>query len=189
MTYEMGNPWAVTHIDSFNFLCCPECAFRSKETSSFQSHAVENHPKSKVFFSATEKETQEIGTNLFYCCPECIYKSEDVNMFQIHALENHPSTSLAFFSRDDSNDAQNIGQNTDTGNTWEKDNVEDFSFFCCSDCPFRTKESTNYELHIAEEHLKTEKKELLVQRAQLNENSWVNATFGSGLLFLKYLLL
>ena len=157
MTYEMDNPWAVTHIDSFNFLCCPECAFRSKEISSFQSHAVENHPKSKVFFSEKQRETQEIEANLFYCCPECIYKSEDVNMFQIHALENHPSTSLAFFSRDDSNDGQNIGQNTDTGNPWEKDNVEEFSFFCCSDCPFRTKESANYELHIAEEHLKTEK--------------------------------
>ena len=150
MTYEMDNPWAVTHIDSFNFLCCPECAFRSQETSSFQSHAVENHPKSKVFFSAKQRETQEIGINLFYCCPECIYKSEDVNMFQIHALENHPSTSLAFFSRDDNHMIYK-------GNPWEKDNVEEFCFFCCSDCPFRTKESTNYELHIAEEHLKTEK--------------------------------
>ena len=148
MAEEICNPWAVTHIDSFNFLCCPECVFRSKEISSFQSHAVDNHPKSKVFFSS--RETQEPRTNLFYCCPECIYKSEDVNMFQIHALENHPSTSLAFFSRDDNH-------MIDKGNPWEKDDVEEFSFFCCSLCPFRSKEGTNYEIHVAEEHLKVEK--------------------------------
>ena len=148
MAEEIGNPWAVTHIELFNFLCCPECVFRSKEISSFQLHAVDNHPKSKVFFSS--RETQEPGTNLFYCCPECIFKSEDVNMFQIHALENHPSTSLAFFSRDDNH-------MIDKENPWEKDDVEEFSFFCCSLCPFRSKESTNYENHVAEEHSIVEK--------------------------------
>ena len=48
--YESNNPWAVTCIDSFNFFCCPECVYRSKEESSFQVHAVQNHPKSKAFF-------------------------------------------------------------------------------------------------------------------------------------------
>ena len=102
MSYEIFNPWVVRSIDSFNFLCCPECVFRSKEKSSFQSHAIENHPKSKVFFRSKQRETQKTGSNLFYCCPECVYKSEDVNQFQIHALEKHPSTSMAFFSKHDS---------------------------------------------------------------------------------------
>ena len=44
------NPWYVNGIDAFNFLCCPECVYRSKEESSFQVHAVQNHPKSKAFF-------------------------------------------------------------------------------------------------------------------------------------------
>ena len=104
MTYEIFNPWVVRSIDSFNFLCCPECVFRSKEKSSFQSHAIENHPKSKVFFSSNQRETQKTGNNLFYCCPECVYKSEDVSAFQIHALEKHPSTSMAFFSKHDTED-------------------------------------------------------------------------------------
>ena len=33
-----------------NFFCGPECVYRSKEESSFQVHAVQNHPKSKAFF-------------------------------------------------------------------------------------------------------------------------------------------
>ena len=63
MADEICNPWAVTHIDLFNFLCCPECVFRSKEISSFQSHAVENHPKSKIFFCSNQKETQVTGSS------------------------------------------------------------------------------------------------------------------------------
>ena len=47
---DSNNPWAVNCIDSFNFLCCPECVYRSKEESSFQAHAVQNHPRSKAFF-------------------------------------------------------------------------------------------------------------------------------------------
>ena len=153
MTYEIFNPWVVRSIDSFNFLCCPECVFRSKEKSSFQSHAIENHPKSKVFFSSKQRETQKTGNNLFYCCPECVYKSEDVSMFQIHALENHPSTSMAFFSKHDTDD----NENTDKGNPWKKDSVEEFCFYCCTLCPLKSKESTNFENHVAEVHSKIEK--------------------------------
>ena len=42
------NPWLVENIDDFNFLCCPECAYKSKIEEAFISHAVENHPKSKA---------------------------------------------------------------------------------------------------------------------------------------------
>ena len=79
------NPWAVANIDSFNFLCCPECVFRSKKASSFQKHAIENHPKSKVFFSAEQKESSQNTiasneqSNLFYCCPECSYRLGHIN--------------------------------------------------------------------------------------------------------------
>ena len=52
--HESNNPWAVTCIDSFNFFCCPECVYRSKEESSFQVHAVQNHPKSEAFFKTQQ---------------------------------------------------------------------------------------------------------------------------------------
>ena len=42
------NPWLVENIDDFNFLCCPECAYKSKIEEAFISHALENHPKSKA---------------------------------------------------------------------------------------------------------------------------------------------
>ena len=52
------NPWIVENIDDFNFLCCPECAYKSKDEDAFISHAIENHPKSKdsVIFSDEESE-------------------------------------------------------------------------------------------------------------------------------------
>ena len=48
------NPWLVENIEDFNYLCCPECAYKSKDEISFESHAVENHPKSSVLFEKTE---------------------------------------------------------------------------------------------------------------------------------------
>ena len=155
MMDEICNPWAVTHIDSFNFLCCPECTFRSKEVSNFEKHATENHPNSEVFFHSGHREAPKLESNLFYCCPECVYKSEDVSMFQIHALENHP-TSLTFFSRDDSREKEEIT----TRNPWDKDSIEDFLFFCCSLCPFTSRGNTNYDNHIAKEHFQLEKESI-----------------------------
>ena len=29
------NPWLVANIDDFNFLCCPECAYKSKDEDAF----------------------------------------------------------------------------------------------------------------------------------------------------------
>ena len=44
------NPWKVQSIDDFNYFCCPECVFRSKEDISFQAHALQNHALSRTFF-------------------------------------------------------------------------------------------------------------------------------------------
>ena len=106
MSDENYNPWAVTCIDSFNFLCCPECVYRSREETSFQTHALQNHPKSKIFFKSVQSNLQNNAeSSLFYCCPECDYKCKDVNTFQIHALEGHPS-SLSFFTKDNLQDKE-----------------------------------------------------------------------------------
>ena len=44
------NPWIVENIEAFNFYCCPECDFQSKDRDYFKRHAMESHKKSKVFF-------------------------------------------------------------------------------------------------------------------------------------------
>ena len=44
------NPWIVENIEAFNFYCCPECDFQSKNGDYFKRHAMESHKKSKVFF-------------------------------------------------------------------------------------------------------------------------------------------
>ena len=52
------NPWLVENLDDFNFLCCPECAYKSKDDEAFIDHAIDNHPKSKAstIFSEAEEE-------------------------------------------------------------------------------------------------------------------------------------
>ena len=46
------NPWQVDNLMAFSFLCCPECVYRSQEETSFQVHAIQNHPRSSVFFNS-----------------------------------------------------------------------------------------------------------------------------------------
>ena len=57
------NPWLVETLEDFNFLCCPECAYKSKDDGAFMDHAIENHPKSKessVFSGAEEESSKQI---------------------------------------------------------------------------------------------------------------------------------
>ena len=62
---QTSDPWLVEDFHDFYFLCCPECAYKSKDDEAFIDHAVENHPKSKastIFSEAEEeltKQTQE----------------------------------------------------------------------------------------------------------------------------------
>ena len=53
-----NNPWLVEDLDDFYFLCCPECAYKSKDDEAFIDHAVGNHPQSKTssIFSEAEQE-------------------------------------------------------------------------------------------------------------------------------------
>ncbi len=50
----MMNPWAVQSLNDFNFLCCPECLYRSKDEHWFQAHALQNHPQSVSFFKSID---------------------------------------------------------------------------------------------------------------------------------------
>ena len=55
------NPWLAQDIADFNFLCCPECAYKSKVEQLFIEHAVEIHPKSK--FSKIFNEFEDVLPN------------------------------------------------------------------------------------------------------------------------------
>ena len=55
------NPWVVDNIQAFYFLKCPECNFINKEESTFQDHAVENHPLSSAFYGESDKTIEKIG--------------------------------------------------------------------------------------------------------------------------------
>lgn len=53
----MENPWLVDNVEAFNFLCCPECMFKSKELEDFKGHAVQSHPMSLALFKVKEEQT------------------------------------------------------------------------------------------------------------------------------------
>ena len=49
------NPWLVENIQTFSFLNCPECAFKTKTEDMFKNHAVGNHPLSCILFDKSTK--------------------------------------------------------------------------------------------------------------------------------------
>ena len=65
----MLNPWKVQNIHDFNYYCCPECVFRSKEDMSFQAHALQNHVLSRSFFHGTKDNEDQ--SNLYRGIDNC----------------------------------------------------------------------------------------------------------------------
>ena len=52
------NPWFVETIQSFLFLNCPECHFKTKEKNFFQDHATKKHPRSSVLFEENSYKSE-----------------------------------------------------------------------------------------------------------------------------------
>ena len=80
-------------IIDFNFFCCPECVYRSKEELTFQAHALQNHVLSKTFFHsvedhtdhANEIENSEVGIDAIEeDFEEKFETNEDDKQFEIH---------------------------------------------------------------------------------------------------------
>ncbi len=69
---NMPNPWEVDTLKEFCFYCCPECDFRSKSESPFQSHALKNHPKAQSILAMVQKQIDAIT-------PDISIKEEDVD--------------------------------------------------------------------------------------------------------------
>ena len=53
------NPWLVESIEAFSYYCCPECVFRTKEESFFQTHALQNHSQSTSLFHHYDTKSEE----------------------------------------------------------------------------------------------------------------------------------
>ena len=62
MAYASSNPWDVPQIDSFNFLCCPECVYRSKDEGTFQVNIYTN--KVQLFWEG-QKNLKKKTPNFF----------------------------------------------------------------------------------------------------------------------------
>ena len=50
------NPWQVGNVQTFLFLNCPECEFKTKKKNCFQDHAVKSHPSSVMLFNNLNKK-------------------------------------------------------------------------------------------------------------------------------------
>ena len=71
----MNNPWLVENLQSFVYINCPECVYKSKEEASFQQHAISHHPNSLAFFGKAE---------------DVIISEQDVAIENILEFKNEP---------------------------------------------------------------------------------------------------
>ena len=83
------NPWLVENLDDFNFLCCPECAYKSKDDEAFIEHAIEKHPKSKesaIFSPDFDVKTVTWGPGICSLCDKQFQKLRE------HVEINHTAS-------------------------------------------------------------------------------------------------
>ena len=57
-------------------------------------------------------------------------------------------------------------------NPWEVESLEDFSFYSCSKCDFKSKEDKDYQCHILEKHPKTDSFEVKNEEDNYDTNSY-----------------
>ena len=79
-TYPAFNPWLVGNIQSFLYLNCPECSYRTKKKDSFQEHALQNHPLSCSFFEEDKFKIDPFENNDFiddYASEQEVFKSDE----------------------------------------------------------------------------------------------------------------
>ena len=80
------NPWSVENADAFLKYVCPECEYNNQTLQAFTEHALENHTKAKIFFTA-ETIAEQFKLDLI--------KNEDPEYFE---YENYDCFEPANFS-------------------------------------------------------------------------------------------
>ena len=78
------NPWLVQNIADFNFLCCPECAFKSKVEKVFIEHAVERHQQSKLSKIFRKQPISKVPNDEF---------ASTINIIEENVTEANPNPS------------------------------------------------------------------------------------------------
>ena len=82
----MDNPWLAEDIQAFVFINCPECPSSFKHEDQFQDHALENHPRSSVFFNETLEVTLIQNEDIVI---ESIFESPVKQRKEIQSHKNH----------------------------------------------------------------------------------------------------
>ena len=134
---NLANPWKVSNIQEFNFFCCPECVYRSKEEVTFQAHALLNHVLSKTFFNENSCEIE--------------VKSEKNEIEQ--AFESETSQEIRHAQEIISKDVElnkNCVQEIDAAK--EIDEFFDSKQYCCSKCPQLFQGLLNLAEHLNKGH-------------------------------------
>ena len=90
----MLNPWKVQNIHEFNYYCCPECVFRSKEDMSFQAHALQNHVLSRSFFHGTKDNEDQ--SNLYRGIDNCSGVARSAVKVCVKTMDSSFHTALVF---------------------------------------------------------------------------------------------
>ena len=89
-----SNPWAVESIMAFNYFVCPECNFQAKTPPSFETHAMENHPRARKLFDPQESLKADADTvveELLKSMQQNDVKEEPENYyFDINIGEEYP---------------------------------------------------------------------------------------------------
>ena len=84
MEHQESNPWAVESIMAFNYFVCPECNFQAKTPPSFETHAMENHPRARKLFDPQESLKADADTVV-----EELLKSMQQNEVKTEEPENY----------------------------------------------------------------------------------------------------
>ena len=104
------NPWAVENIEAFNFYCCPECDFQSKDGDYFKRHAMESHKKSKVFFIMFENNISNDSVEVKTYSESQVENKEsrvDFDPFETRSLSELELEEVVKFSENKNQDRSN----------------------------------------------------------------------------------
>ena len=105
------NPWLVENIEAFNFYCCPECDFQSKDGDYFKRHAMESHKKSKVFFIMFENNINNDSVEVETYSESQVENKEgrvDFDPFETRSLSELELEEFVKFSEAKNQDCINI---------------------------------------------------------------------------------
>ena len=59
------NPWLVESFDEFLYYCCPECSYKCRQHTEFNSHALVAHPLARDAMLSSEQYPPEQGDQIW----------------------------------------------------------------------------------------------------------------------------